>query len=207
MKFLFDLLRKKGGSAAEVTPFRALMQKYVDQLPPLHARNNNNKCFVVLSAGLRFGYTDKAPIQALSRYVSDASLFELSCFSIASAEFWAFNKAPHQRGEIQDLLIGQLDAIATRSGFLAAESAYRYANSRMMTYGGLRVKGADHDAQYYFLKLAIRHTIKHAAVADKLEEVEPTFSDALEDFYLTQQLMDWDIRRIVEMDIALSEFK
>jgi hypothetical protein len=207
MSFLKKIFGRHAPDGSDGSKFRALMKSYFDQLPPPSSRNNNNRCFVVLASGLHFGFKGNLAMPTLSRYTVDTCLFELTCYALASADFCAFNKVPEKRGYIQDLMFSQLDSISSRSGFLPKEAAYRYANSRVSHYGRLRIEGSDVDAQYYWLKHALVYASSNSSLAENLDEISPRFGDAIEDFLLTKELMDWDRQRVVEMDSSLVEIQ
>lgn len=205
MSFLNDIFGKRKPTNLKSGPFRELLQLYADQLPPTLVRNDHNICLAILASTLRFGDANGSPVAVLSQFMSDTCLFELGCYVLASADFWAFNKAQDKRPRIQQILFSQLDAISARSGFLPDNAAYEYANSRVGLYGRIAASGSGVEGLHLRLKQALRHASRESKPADCLDGVPPIFADALEDLSLTKSLIAWDVRRMVEMDSELSK--
>lgn len=205
MSFLNDIFGKRKPTGPKSGPFRELLQSYVDQLPAPLARNDHNICLDTLASALRFGDANGTPDSSLSQFMTDTCLFELACYVLASADFWAFNKAHDKRPHIQQILFSQLDAISTRSGFLPDQASYEYANSRVGLYGGIAASGSGVEGLHLRLKQALRHASRESKPAKSLDDVPPIFADATNDLLLTKSLIAWDMKRMVEMDSKLSK--
>lgn len=204
MSFLKKIFGSPKASASKGTPFRDLLQEYVDQLPPPESRNDHNHCLTILAPILIFGASDRASESDLVRYTSDSCLFELACYTLASADLWAFNKAPEKRPDIQQILFSQLDAISSRSGFLPEQAAYDYANSRIGLYGGIAANSTGVEGLHLRLKHTLVHASKNTKPTPDLDSIAPIFGDPVADLTLTRTLVDWDTSRLKQMDSTLS---
>lgn len=204
MKFLKKIFGDTKAQAPKRTPLRDFLQDYIDRLPPPGSRNDHNWCLTILAPILAFGNKDETPVSGLSPYTSDSCLFELACYTLASADFWTFNKAPEKRPEIQQILFSQLDAISSRSGFLPEQAAYNYANSRVVLYGGIAADSSGVEGLHLRLKQALAHASTNPTPAPDLDSIAPIFGDPLSGLTLTRALVDWDVKRLVEMNSTLS---
>lgn len=155
---------------------------------------------------LRFGYSDSSPIPQLAKYMTDACLFELACYTLASVDFWVFNKAPSKRQQIQQILFEQLDASASRSGFLQEQAAYGYGNSRLRFYGQIFCNNFSVEGLHYKLKHALDYASTHPNPILNLDEESPIFGNPIEGLLLTKTIMAWDTQRMIDMNSTLLTF-
>ena len=197
-------IRKQTHLCFEGSPLRDLLKEYVDRSPHLTARNDHNNCLNVLAPILDFGYRDGAVVPSLSKYTTDTCVFELACYILASADFWAFNNAPDKRPHIQQILFSQLDALTSRSGFLPEEASFDYANSRLGVYGRIAATNFSVEGFHLRLKQALAYAANNSKPPVNLDDVAPIFGDPIEGLALTRALVDWDIDRMTGMDSTLS---
>ena len=190
-------------AAASGSGLRSLLRQYRDELPPLSARNDHQKCLSVLTQVLEFGHRDRSPEPGLAGYATDSCVFELACYILASTDLWAFNKAPEKRQKIQQILFAQLDAICSRSGFLPAEAAFAIANDRVGMYGQIASTASGEEGLHLRLNQALKHATTHLEPPARIDAVPPIFGDPFESLAVTKALVRWEMQRLPDMDSSL----
>lgn len=201
---MFSRLKRLFSPAAPSgSGLRSLLRQYCDELPPLSARNDHQKCLSVLTPVLEFGHRGRSPEPGLAGYATDISLFELACYVLASTDFWAFNNTPEKRAKIQQILFFQLDAICSRSGFLPAEASFPIANDRVGMYGRIATRSSGMEGLHLRLNQALKHASSNSEPPARLDEVPPIFSDPFESLVVTKALVRWDMQRLPDMEAIL----
>jgi len=201
---MFSRLKRLFSSAAPSSSgLRSLLKQYCDELPSLSARNDHQKCLSVLDRVLEFGHRDRTTVPGLAGYATDACLFELARYILASTDFWAFNKATEKRLKIQQILFSQLDSICSRSGFLPAEAAFSIANDRVGMYGQIASKASGMEGLHLRLNQALKHATTHLVPPPRIDEVPPTFGDPFDSLAVTKALVRWEMQRLPDMDSIL----
>lgn len=200
---LSRLKRLFSPAGAPDSGLRSLLRQYRDELPPLSARNDHQKCLSILSTVLDFGHGDLSPETGLAAYATDSCLFELACYILASTDVWAFNKAPEKRQKIQQILFSQLDAICSRSGFLPAEAAFDIANDRVGMYGQIASTASGVEGLHIRLNQALKHATTQSKPPAHIDEVPPIFGDPFESLAVKKALVRWEMQRLPNMDSCL----
>jgi len=199
MSFLQRLFGKSSPPSSSIASFRGVLDQKAECLTDGSPLNNHKRCFAVLLPINLFAYSEGNPIEGLEKYTSDPCLFELACFTLFSADMWAFSNAPHIRQTLQPILSSQISHICEVSGLLAESQAFSLMNSRLEVYGGVASRNPSAEGFHLRLKQAL-----HAASVTKTPEQASidrvTLTDAITDLALTKALVAWDMKRMPLMN-------
>lgn len=149
-----------------------------------------------------FAARDGKPIVGLEPYVSDASLFELACYSLTSCDVWVFAHAEHARQRIMGLLISRFDKIFQNPLKLSDPDLACLVEDRMASYGRLFASGADAQTLHAAVSVAMHNTVQKGSVRIGATKSLPMV-DAILDYSLKMALIDWDKRFLPQTVDAL----
>lgn len=202
MSFLQRLFGKFSPPISTVGSFRRVLEQEAECLTDGSALNNHKRSFALLVPINLFAYSKGDPIPGLERYTADSCLFELACYTLFSADIWAFGNAPHIRETVQPILSNQISHICEVSGLLAETQAFSLMSSRIEVYAD----GARHNSsakEFHFRLKQALHAASETKTPQQASIDRVSFPDAIIDFALTRALVAWDMKRMPIMDALL----
>lgn len=199
MSFLQRLFGKSSPPISAVGLFRGVLDQKAECLTDGSPLNNHKRCFALLIPINLFAYSEGTPIPGLEKYTSDSCLFELACYTLFSADMWAFGNAPHIRETVQPILSNQISHICEVSGILAEAQAFSLMNSRLEVYGGVASRNPSAEGFHLRLKQTL-HAASETKAPEQATIDRVSFPDAIADLALTKALVAWDMKRMPLMD-------
>jgi hypothetical protein len=132
-----------------------------------------------------------SPHPQLAHFTSDACLFELSCYTIATCDYWLFARSSPHRIEIGAALSNFAQEIFVFAFRISHEGVTQLMNERISEYGQMFAKGSEPQGLHFRLsQVLLCSSARPTPTLGAMSEV--TFGDSIAGLSLTRALIDWD---------------
>lgn len=145
----------------------------------------------ILEPTTRFAMRGTSPLPQLAQYTSDACLFELACYTIATCDYWLFARSSPLRIEIGTALSNFAQEVFVFAFRFSHEGVAQLMNERISEYGQMFARRINPQGLHLRLsQVLLSSSAMPTPALGAMSEV--TFGDPIAGLSLTRALIDWD---------------